>query len=432
LLVVECPKRHADSSTSGKETYAYYAGYSLSFAEQLIKNVPLEDDSLILDPWNGSGTTTLAASHAGIRSAGSDLNPVMVVVAKARSLGLTTSPSILPLWEKIKTAAREKGQGNNASADPLRDWFTENGVTTFRRVERSIKSHLISRSFGQMTDPLFVDKMSDLAAFFYVALFRATRLLTVSFKTSNPTWIRRPRTEEEKISISLKQMLNLVESELMDELTSQDMCTKQKDTNIATAELTVRCSEKLKIKDDSVDLVLTSPPYCTRIDYAVATAAELAVLGFDKKTNFTALRHSLMGTTTVPAIAPKMAMCLGETCNELLNRISEHSSIASNTYYLKNHIRYFVSLQRSIAEIVRVLKPHGIATFVVQDSAYKDVHNDLPAIVAEMGSSLGLIEFQRDEFSLGASLASINSRSRRYKPGGFKPTESVVSFYKQQ
>src|SRR5207247_7810722 len=35
----------------------------------------------------------------------------------------------------------------------------------------------------------------------------------------------------------------------------------------------------MALEDESVDLALTSPPYCTRIDYTAATRIELAVLG---------------------------------------------------------------------------------------------------------------------------------------------------------
>ena len=62
MLVVECPKRTADSAAPNAASYSYYAGYSLSFAERLIQHLPFDTDSIILDPWNGSGTTTFAAA----------------------------------------------------------------------------------------------------------------------------------------------------------------------------------------------------------------------------------------------------------------------------------------------------------------------------------------------------------------------------------
>lgn len=431
MLVVECPKRYADSSFLGRETYSYYAGYSLSFAERLIKNVPLDDDPVVLDPWNGSGTTTLAAARNGLRSIGTDLNPVMVVVAKARMLRSSTSPSIEPLWSKIKAETQEKSWRFDAEADPLRDWLTPTSVVAFRRLERSIRSHLIYESSGPYIDPTHIGQMSDLAAFFYVSLFRVIRKVLTPFKTSNPTWLRRSKNEREKLSISLHEVLRLIEEDIQEEQKSLPSLHDTQEYEGAESILSVCSSENLNLPENSVDLILTSPPYCTRIDYAVATAAELAVLGFGKKTDFAILRDSLMGTTTVPSVAPKTKASWGDTCIGLLEKIGSHTSIASDTYYLKNHLQYFSSLQKSMSEIARVLKPQCIATFVVQDSVYKDIHNDLPTIVSEMGEALGLVEFQRDDFSLGSSLSSINSRSRPYKPEGFRPTESVVSFYKQ-
>jgi len=100
VLFVECPKRTADSAAPDAASYSYYAGYSLSFAERLIQHLPFDTDPIILDPWNGSGTTTFAAAKNGFRSHGCDLNPVMVIVAKARLLHKSTAPSLHPIWKK--------------------------------------------------------------------------------------------------------------------------------------------------------------------------------------------------------------------------------------------------------------------------------------------------------------------------------------------
>ncbi|MDR7151517.1 DNA modification methylase [Hydrogenophaga palleronii] len=431
MLIVECPKRYSDSSLPGRETYSYYAGYSLSFAEQLIRNIPLDSSSIVLDPWNGSGTTTLAASRSGVRSIGYDLNPVMVIVAKARMLRHSTSPSILPIWSKIKVEASELSWKTDTSGDPLRDWLTPTGVASFRRIEFSIRNHLIHETTDTFLDPQRVNKMSDLAAFFYVSLFRVLRKVLTPFKTSNPTWLRRAKNESEKIKITPGKVLQLIEDDIREVERQFRASLEPIVPDAAASDILICNSEQLILPDCSIDVILTSPPYCTRIDYAVATSAELAVLGYFKDDGFTTLRHDLMGTTTVPSSAPPAKPTWGGTCIDFLEKIETHKSVASSTYYLKNHLRYFSSLQASLSEVARVLKPQGIASFVVQDSAYKDLHNDLPEIVSEMCDILGLIQFQRDDFSLGSSLSSINSRSRPYKPEGFRPTESVISFYKQ-
>jgi hypothetical protein len=58
----------------------------------------------------------------------------------------------------------------------------------------------------------------------------------------------------------------------------------------------VASSESLPIGDKSVDFILTSPPYCTRIDYAVATMPELALIGYKLNSDFKSLRKQLIGT----------------------------------------------------------------------------------------------------------------------------------------
>jgi hypothetical protein len=45
----------------------------------------------------------------------------------------------------------------------------------------------------------------------------------------------------------------------------------------------------LPLDAESVDLVITSPPHCARIDYAVKTKFELAVMGVGSKVRFAKL-----------------------------------------------------------------------------------------------------------------------------------------------
>jgi SAM-dependent methyltransferase len=193
--------------------------------------------------------------------------------------------------------------------------------------------------------------------------------------------------------------------------------------------LQVASSLDLPVEDDSVDLILTSPPYCTRIDYAVATMPELAVLGFGFDGTFRSLRKRLIGTSTVPKEFPKARRDWGATCNDFLLDLESHSSKSSDSYYYKNHLQYFGSMLKSVRELERVLTPGGICILVVQDSYYKDVHNDLPKILEEMASECGLQMARRDDFVQGQSMAQINSRARKYRDA-MSATESVLCFTK--
>lgn len=430
MLVVECPKRYADDGNASRSNYDYYAGYSNLFSETLLKYVPTEEDTIVLDPWNGAGTTTLAASKLGLRSYGFDLNPAMVVIAKARLIQDRTIPSILPIWKKINEDFLGQIEENTPTQyDPLESWFTCNAAFTIRALEKAIRGHLILPDFHGFSLPLELDKVSDIAAYFYLALFNAIRKNLGAFKASNPTWIRRAKDPSEKLLLSKEELSIAVAAELHSQIEAVQP-NMSSDTKIPTTMLRVGNSESIQLSAKSVDIVLTSPPYCTRIDYAVATAPELAILGFGEKTTYAALRNTLMGTTTVTKEALPINPQWGNTCIDFLNKLSNHPSIASKTYYKKNHLRYFSSLHQSLNEISRVLKRDGIASIVVQDSRYKDVHNDLIQITIEMAEKAGLVLFQRDDYPLGVSFGNINKKSRSYRKEKFHPIESVISFYK--
>jgi DNA modification methylase len=73
LLIIN-PKRVNESIEVKPFWYNYYAGYSHTFTQNIIDSAKLPNDAVILDPWNGAGTTTLMASVNGYHSVGVDLN----------------------------------------------------------------------------------------------------------------------------------------------------------------------------------------------------------------------------------------------------------------------------------------------------------------------------------------------------------------------
>ena len=71
--------------------YPYYAGYAQGFVSDVIDFLNIKTNQIILDPWNGSGTTTQVAAQKNIMSYGFDINPVMVTVSKSKILSTQTS-----------------------------------------------------------------------------------------------------------------------------------------------------------------------------------------------------------------------------------------------------------------------------------------------------------------------------------------------------
>jgi DNA modification methylase len=86
-----------NGSDPSRDFYKYYAGYSEAFVADALAALELDPKSIILDPWNGAGTTTSLASQLGHYACGVDLNPALVVIARARSIVPSQALSILNL-----------------------------------------------------------------------------------------------------------------------------------------------------------------------------------------------------------------------------------------------------------------------------------------------------------------------------------------------
>lgn len=280
---------------------------------------------------------------------------------------------------------------------------------------------------GSLAESKNVASLSDLAAFFYTALFRTLRTLGSVFAASNPTWMKVASSYRHRLRPDRDRILSIFEKEvsfMVDTMEEEATCGSAD----AAVSISVGSSEAIALGEDSADLILSSPPYCTRLDYAVATRLELALMGYSQET-FTKLRRSLIGSVTVEKVTTEPSPLWGATCSRFLGQVKGHTSKASRTYYYKSHVQYFRSIWNSLSEIKRVLKTRGVCVLVVQDSYYKDIHNDVPQILTEMANANRLELFHRANFSSFRTLAGINPGVRQYR-SQFGATESVLCLTK--
>jgi hypothetical protein len=421
------PKRNSRARSGWEGFFPYYAGYSEAFARSLLESASLPEDAVVFDPWNGSGTTTYAASLLGITSCGFDLNPVMIVVARARLLSPSEADSIEPLAKEVVRFAESDAEPFDDD-EPLSRWFTEKTAASLRSIERSIRQWLV----GAMTITPFgtrLDRISGLAATFYVALFTVCRELVAPFLCSNPTWLRRPRSGEPKIDVRR----DLLEDKLVTNLSGMALALANRRDLLCrergTGEVRLTDTTITALPPGSIDLILTSPPYCTRIDYTAATRIELAVLAPLGQAP-EELGRQMIGSTRVPIHEVEICSSWGQRCCDFLEALRKHPSKASSGYYYKTHLDYFDKMAKSLHNLTRAIKRDGAAIFVVQDSHYKEIHNDLPSIITEIVEAHGLTKRRREDFRISRSMSGINPHTRLYKRS-HGSVEAVLCFSKQ-
>ena len=402
--------------------FPYYAGFSEQFARRVIQSARLGDQAVVWDPWNGSGTTTHIASALGLRAVGCDLNPAILIVARARNLEANKAGDLEALWAAARCQASQEKHAT-ARRDPLLKWFTSGATENIRKVSNALR-----RMYGGVDAGTVVAVEAHCAAI-YVALFHCCRSMVGRFQTSNPTWIRARKIGERGISCNLERLLFAMDENVGGMLLSLGTVKIGRQPTFDSTNFLISDSTSPSIRPEFADFVLSSPPYCTRIDYTAATAIELAILGPQFATDEVVLRRAMIGTTMAPRRSIELSEAWGVTCLRFLDAVTRHPSKASSGYYYNTHLDYFDKLNRSLKNIAIAMKQDAGAVLVVQDSYYKEIHNDLPEIVSEMALNHGLKLMRRENFIPQKSLFRANRYNQVYKRPTM-PTEAVLCFEK--
>jgi DNA modification methylase len=424
------PKRQKTQLDVDRNWYNYYAGYSSRFVRDLLGLLRTHGTSTVLDPWNGSGTTTFVAEQLGYSAYGYDINPVMVIVSKARHLSSNVSASLDSVCNELLEKSLEHYRHVYLSADPLETWFDPVTAKAHRSIERAIQALLIDpRQSHDFHSPEALSAVSSLAAFFYVALFRITRSSLTQFLASNPTWIKIPRAPEQRAVLSPSTVFAAFKREVA---IMAEKALSLDHTSFSLhqpASVNLADSRALPLADRTIDIVITSPPYCTRLDYVVATLPELATLGYQIGPDVKGLRDRMIGTPTITTRPRDQIPDCSHTLNRFLDSVCDHSSKASSTYYQRTFAQYFAGLYQSLREIARTLRPHGTCCIVIQDSYYKDVYLDLAKILSELALSCDLVLTDTLPFSVPRTFSGIHRHARKYRDKS-SATESVLIFRK--
>jgi DNA modification methylase len=346
----------------------YYAGFNPDFVRDIMTSLELNDPNfLILDPWNGSGTTTAVAHELGFSSMGVDLNPATLSLAYFRLIKTKHIKKALSLLPELLECS---DSSHDFLHFPWVDAPTHQWMTTLSTNLKKVKCPFTH-------------------SILFVAITRCLHQNLHPFKTSNPTWIKQVKKQKELISIDSSTFLASVSDYIK---TQVNPSTTKMGVKLPTL-LEGNAKDLKGIETESVDLIITSPPYCTRLDYVIATLPELYFLGFNDL-QIQALRKKMIGT---PCVSYE-ENSLPSHIETLLEKIKTHSSKASSTYYYKTYRQYFVQMQASFKAIQRVLKPNAFLHMVVQDSYYKDIPIPLSALFLESLSELGFSIEMQDPF----------------------------------
>ncbi len=278
--------------------YPYKGKFHPQMIRAALNIIGLEPGETVLDPFVGSGTTALEAQLLGVHCIGLDASPLCV------------------LQSRVKTASHEV-------VDKIRERCGE-----LRRVNRA------NTSLEEATSAMSADTDQRVADF-----FRLAQLVALSDS------VRRRKDVAAALASKTELMVQSV--------TDYDQIRKDLSLTLGRATIERGDARALPVRDDSIDGIVTSPPYSIALDYIKNDAHALRALGLDTRE----IREQFMGLR-------------GPT---------------------KDRVRlYDEDIMGCLDEMMRVLKPNKYALIVIGNAVFGGTPLRSVEHLTEHASDIGL------------------------------------------
>ena len=246
---------------SGTKPYSIHTSHW--FAGNFIPQIPAamiellsEPGDVVLDPFGGSGTTVLEAARLGRRSIYSDCVTACTFIATGK-IALGASPPSVTTRDRILTALTWKhacysdavGANGEGSAPGLAEWFAPGTLAQLRYLWQIIEAE---------ADPALLLIFSDLL--FACASTEGSLTSTGGIRRHHWGWVAdnvRPK--------------ELNEHDAVQGFVERLVALPNVQQNWSFQPTVLRAdARKLPIADGAIDLIVTSPPYISVIDYVRA------------------------------------------------------------------------------------------------------------------------------------------------------------------
>lgn len=379
--------------------FKYKEGFSAALVSYFIDTLDLYEGP-ILDPFSGTGTTSLVASSKGIASTGIELLPIGNLIAEAREeivKGLHAETiERITFWRDNKPWVQGK-------ADiPLNELKITKGAYS-KKTEKYISRYL----------SLLSNESKQAQVILKFAL--CSILEEVSFTRKDGQFLRwdhrsgrragqnsfdKGRIYEFNEAIETK--LTDICSDAMPQATDQFPNEGERfDGNITLIDGTC-LAEMQKLESGSFQSIITSPPYCNRYDYTRTYALELAALGIQER-ELVKLRQTMLSCTVENR--KKDLLLMNKKWEKILSFCEKHDLLnAINDYllHLKSDSKlnnngiprmidgYFKEMACIIYECARVLKSGGYMLMVNDNVRYSGASIPVDAILSDFAKQCGM------------------------------------------
>ncbi len=357
-----------NSSYATHNFHAFPAKFPPQLPKKFINGLTFPGEK-VLDPMSGSGTTVLEALLLGRHGIGSDIDPIALNLTKVKVTHLDPG-NLIRTAESIIECANQ----NLINKDMLNSRLeTRFDPSTKKFIDywflKDTQLELLS-----LAEP--IEKIADrnLRRFFRIALSSIIITKSGGVSLAYDLAHTRPHKIRDKIPRSALE-------EFQRRINKNIQGINKLNREIGQAIILCGNAQTLGLADDSIDLIITSPPYASNaIDYMRAHKFSLVWFGY-----------------SIDFLSKKRGEYIGgESIRDFnLHNLPDYPEAIISSLNQKDpkkgHVlrRYYSEMFLSFSEMHRILKPGKAAIIVVGSSKMRGMDTETAKCLGEIGKKVG-------------------------------------------
>lgn len=348
-----------------------------------------EPGDTVLDPMAGSGTTLLEARLAGRHAIGFDIDPLALLLCRVKlsplSADQAASQGMAVVRQAQASASAERGQ-LSAALDAYFDPKTRDFVDYWFPTESQMELIALVNAIEQVDNVAIRD---------FLRLTLSATIITKSGGVSLARDLAHTRPHKD-VTLPIRSAIASFEKRLQQNLASVARLPHLD----GYSHVEYGDAQRLTLPDESVDLIVTSPPYAANaIDYMRAHKFSLVWLGYPLEA-LSQKRKEYIGGEATDGFSLEPLPGQTQAIVELLRATDAKKARAVH--------RYYSEATRFLGAMYRVLRPGKAAVIVVGTSTFKGHNIHIQDCLAEIGEQAG--------FGLAAIATRRLDRNKRMMP----------------
>ncbi len=434
LLASDLDFHDQDSGYASHNIHAFPAKFPPQLPAKFIERLT-EPGDVALDPMSGSGTTAVEAYLANRHSIAFDIDPLALLLGRVKTAPINPQKAaswldyILQEAEKSNTGQAEtNSRFNDAKTERFVNyWFdqhTQQQLAALLEAIENIPDQTLRNFFKLTLSSVIINRSGGVSLAIDLAHTRPHRAKVAHnqhgeliFGDGAVVPASRRRYQ--------RKIVRSVWAEFEKRAGKQMAAVASLPASRFPAHISKGNAQRLPLPAESVDLIVTSPPYASNaIDYLRAHKFSLVWLGHSAETLSASrdayLGHIAPGRANLPALPAKTT--------EIVRKIAQRNQQQGLSLH-----RYFAEMGTALGEMFRALKRGKAAILVVGSSILHGYDTETHLCLAEIGEKVGFI--------VPAIGVRNLDRNRRMMPASHTPNhqsqiqrrmrqEYVIGFYK--